>query len=92
MRKWAAVVSWKCDHGNVVPMQGIARGGTPWYGLFCPAGQCRPSWRSPSDPWVISRAPVSDEEARERMASVRACGVLPLVSGLPVRTRVAETV
>lgn len=67
MVRWLAVRGAKCDHGSSVPAQGISRAGRPWYGLFCPASMCRPSWRHPNDPWVADTRQVSDDEARYRM-------------------------
>jgi len=57
-------------------MQGISASGTPWFGLFCPANLCLPSWRNPADPWLVSGQPVDVSEQRSRMAAVAGTGVL----------------
>lgn len=70
--RWLAVRGASCDHGNTIPMPGVSRNDArPWYGLFCPAGICKPSRRWPDDPWLADPREVSSEEARYRMNTVR---------------------
>lgn len=73
------VVGNTCDHGHTIPLRGVSLGGIPWLGLFCPAGECRPSWRDPGDQWLVLRTPPGEAEEHWRMGSVRRSGMLPLV-------------
>ena len=75
MTRWLAVRGYQCDHGHTIPVQGISKGAKRWYGLFCVAGICRPSWRAPDDPWLVAVGVVSEEEARYRMELCAQMGI-----------------